>query len=296
MLDINTALVSLAEGLKNTLSAAKFTLYRPADIPKDEPPIVVSNDRRYLTFDGDGGSIKLEFCNNTVGLLYAEAKSAEATDGDYTRLSLSLLDPSEADDKDLKYICEDFAETINEKFSDGKKPKSKKAPAAVSKTAVKNGAFYDAASFGNRFTTVYPELRPYFKQNCDEYGDFLPEDFFKNYGTPAILATVRENNPQKMKKLFSLINEIYDNGINEVQSLIVVSILGSLYEDETLLANCVDYMNNDLCVNVIKVNKYLAARGSKGSRMRLENPPRYKPKKQKKNLLSSLLSMGQQQG
>ena len=99
-----------------------------------------------------------------------------------------------------------------------------------------------------------------------------------------------------MKKLFNLLNEIYDNGVNEVQSLIVVSILGSMYEDETLLANCVDYMNNDLCVNVIKVNKYLGAPGSKGIRMRLENPPRYKPKKQKKNLFSSLLGMGQQQG
>ncbi len=80
-----------------------------------------------------------------------------------------------------------------------------------------------------------------------------------------------------------------------MQSLIVVSILGTMYEDEKLLANCVDYMNGELCVNVIRVNKYLGASGSKGMRMRLENPPRYKPKKEKKNLLGSLLGMGQQQ-
>jgi hypothetical protein len=293
MHDVNQVLAALADGLKDACSAAGFVVCRPADIAKDMPPVVVSNDRRYITFDGDGCSLKLEFCNDSIGLYFAESVTAEAADGDYTRLSLSLFNPSEADEKDLKYIVEDFADTLGERFSKGKKPKAKKAPVAVSKTAVRNGAFYDAVSFGSRFTALYPELRPHFKQNCDEYGEFLPEDFFKKHGTPFILGIIKENNPQKMKKIFNLLNEIYDNGINDVQSLIVVSILGSLYEDEKLLANCVDYMNDELCVNVIRVNKYLGAGGSKGIRMRLENPPRYKPKKAKRNLFASLLG-GQQ--
>ena len=90
--------------------------------------------------------------------------------------------------------------------------------------------------------------------------------------------------------LFNLLNEIYDNGVNDVQSLIAVSILGEMHNDETLLSNCVDYMSDELCVNVIRINKYLASSAGRSARIRLENPPRYKPKKAKKNsLLSSLM-------
>nr|MCR5484612.1 hypothetical protein [Clostridiales bacterium] len=200
-----------------------------------------------------------------------------------------------SDEKDVKYITEEFIETIENKFAGGKKPKAaKKNIQTVSKTAVKNGAYYDAATFGNRFTTVYPELRVYYKENIDRYGEFLPEDFFKKYGTPAVMQTIRENDPVKMRKLFNLLNDIYDNGINDVQSLIVVSILGNMYDDDELLANCVDYMDGDLCVNVIRVNKYLKT--STGMKMRLENPPKYKPKKaKKKNLLASLMGGAPQQ-
>ena len=182
------------------------------------------------------------------------------------------------------------------KFSTAKKSQggSKKLPASVSKTAVRNGAFYDLASFGSRFTAIYPELRAAFKANVDTYGEFLAEDFFRNAGGNALVYDIiRQNDSTKMKKLFNLLNEMYDNGVNDVQSLIAVTILGEPLQDEKMLANCVDYMNDELCVNVIRVNKYLHSSAGKSAAMRLQNPPRYKPKKAKKpNLLSSLLGGG----
>ena len=68
--------------------------------------------------------------------------------------------------------------------------------------------------------------------------------------------TIRENDPQKMRKLFNCLNEIYNDGTNEVQSIIVITILGSINNDEQLLANCVDYMQ-DMTLAVIQANKYL---------------------------------------
>lgn len=293
MIDINSALSGISDGLGEALSQAGFSLFRPQDTDRNEFPVVVSNDRRFVTFDGSGCSLKIEYCNNTIALQYAEEITEKTADGDYSRLSLSLFNPNEAEISDVRYITDEFADTIMDKFAGGKKPKvTKKQVNSVSKTAVKNGAFYDLASFGNRFIGVYPELKIYYKQNIDEYGEFLAEDFFKKYGTPAVLATIRENNPQKMKKLFNLLNDIYDNGVNDVQSLLVVSVLGAMFNDETMLASCVDYMDSDLCVNVIRVNKYLGSSGSKGARMRLENPPRYKPKKKKQGLMSTLMGGG----
>lgn len=49
-----------------------------------------------------------------------------------------------------------------------------------------------------------------------------------------------------MRKLFNLLNEIYDDGTNEIQSIIAVTILGELNNDQDLLANCVDYMSADM--------------------------------------------------
>ena len=59
--------------------------------------------------------------------------------------------------------------------------------------------------------------------------------------------------------------------------------------DQEMLAACVDYMSEDMTVPVINVNKFLASKNGKGAKMKLENPPRYKPeKKKKKGMMSSL--------
>ena len=296
MIEKDTVLSSIAKGLEQELKNAKFSLYYPKDADRKEFPEICENNYSYVLFGGsEGNSLKIEFSNNVVGLFYADSPAGETQKGDYTALSTSLLDLENSETSDIKYIIEDFSETLSTKFSNGKKPTVKKLPNAISKAAVRNGAFYDAPSFGSRLTSIYPELREKFKLNIDTYGEFLPEDFFKNHGTPHILSIIKDGDPTKLKKLFNLLNEIYDNGTNDVQSLIVVSILGELKNDETLIARCVDYMSDELCVNVIRLNKYLYSKSGKSARMRLENPPRYKPKKQRKSLLSSLMG-GNQNG
>ncbi|MBQ7543199.1 MAG: hypothetical protein IJT44_13005 [Clostridia bacterium] len=290
MIEISEALQILIDSLKDPAAKAGFSLYFPQGAPRGETPVCMERDTQFVSFAGDGSTLRIELTGNTVGLFYAESAPDVAQKGDFTRLSLSLLEPETAEVRDVKYIADEFIETLESKFSAGKKPQAKKLPGAVSKAAVRSGAFYDLPSFGNRFTATYPELRAAFRENIDTYGEFLAEDFFGKYGTPLAMDVIRENNPQKMKKLFNLLNEMYDNGVNDVQSLIVVTILGEINNDETLLANCVDYMNEELCVNVIRVNKFLASSAGKTARMRLENPPRYKPKKEKKsNFLSSLM-------
>ncbi len=162
-------------------------------------------------------------------------------------------------------------------------------PAPVSKAQAKSGSVsYDPNTLANRFTAIYPQLREEYKSNCEKYGQFLPEDFFKNYGAPLVVEVIKKNNPTEMKRLFKLFNEIYDDGTNDTQSLITVTILGSLENNMELLANCTDYMNDDLTVAVINVNKFLWSNNGKGARMKLENPPKYKPKKQKQSIMSKL--------
>ncbi len=288
MIDIRNAMNDIYKNLEPTLTKCGFRITTPADI-SDGIPVEVTSGRAVMDFSGENKALRIEHYDNKIALLWAQKEGANETD--FAKIAHSLLDVETADSKDVKYISNEYAELIEENFGkNGAAEKKKvKLPTPVSKAAAKSGeACYDANTFANRLSVIYPELREEYKKNIETYGEFLPEDFFKNYAAPVIVGVIKENDPQKMKKLFNLLNDIYDDGTNEIQSIIAVTILGELNNDQDLLANCVDYMSADMISPVVQVNKYLAK--SKSARMRLENPPKYKPKKKmkKKNMFSTL--------
>ncbi|MEI6579208.1 MAG: hypothetical protein WCN92_07050 [Eubacteriales bacterium] len=294
MANIYTSLAAILKGMEETLTANGFTAVYPEGVKKPDLPAVTEGGRITIDFRGAKGSLRMEHFDDKIALLFTNKSEADVVESDFGQLSLSLLDAKTADEKDAKYVADDFSESINKQC--GTKTKGNSAVrsiAPVSKNAAKSGmASYDANTLGSRFTVMFPELRAEYKANVDRYGEFLAEDFFTNYGTAAVIQTIRQNDKVKMKKMFGLFNEIYEDGTNEIQSLIAVSILGSLDNDQDLLANCVDYMCKDLFGPVIQVNKFLASNGGKGAKMRLENPPPYKPKKaKKKNPITSALGM-----
>ena len=117
----------------------------------------------------------------------------------------------------------------------------------------------------------------------------MSEEFFIEYGNKAVLATIKGNDKIKIRKLFNLLNEIYEDGTNETQSLIAVTILGELYKEPELFERVRENMSDILAGTVEQVVKYLSSGKSKGARIRLKNPPAYRPPKKKKE--SSLMKM-----
>ena len=292
MADIYAVLADINSGLNETLKECGFAVVVPDGVEKGELPATTVAGRITIEYKGENKALKIEHFNNKISLL-GVSKEGEILSSDYSQLFLSLLEET-ADAKDVEYIVNEISETLVERFGTAaKKPVKSKLPTPVSKAAAKSGAVsYDANTLANRFTAIYSELREEYKANCEKYGQFLPEDFFINHGTPAVLATIKENDPAKMKRLFNLLNEIYEDGTNETQSIIAVTILGAMNNDQEMLANCVDYMSDDMMSPVINVNKYLASSSGKGARMRLENPPQYKPKRAKKKGMMSMLGNG----
>ncbi|MBQ8015040.1 MAG: hypothetical protein IJ264_02525 [Clostridia bacterium] len=290
MADIYSVLSEINNGLAPVLTECGFSAVIPSGVEKGELPAVTDSGRITIEYKGTNKALKLEHFNNKLALLGAN-KEGEILSSDFSQISLSLLDSETADSKDVKYIVNEFSETLVETFgTKTQKPTKAKLPTPVSKAAAKSGSVsYDPNTLANRFTAIYPELRDEYKANCEKYGQFLAEDFFMNHGTPVVIATIKENDPTKMRKLFNLLNDIYEDGTNETQSLIAVTILGAMNNDQEMLANCVDYMCDDMTSPVINVNKYLASKGGKGAKMRLENPPKYKPGKEKKK--SGMMSM-----
>lgn len=255
------------------------------------------DDACFLRYQKDESALTLKYENDVVTLLFAE--EAEEDESKMKRLEACLL-TGDAPERDVRYVIGELNETLTTNF--GKKELSKKqakakaAPQTVSKNAVKHGSFYDPNTLASRLCIVFPELRDSYKASLAEYGEFLAEDFFIKYGTPRVIAAIKENKPATMKKLFQVLNEIYEDGTNETQSLIAVTILGELNNDQILLAQCVDYMSETMAPPVIEVNRYLASRGGQKARKKMENPPAYRPKKEKKRgFMDRLMAEGMTQ-
>lgn len=249
-----------------------------------ELPVIVKNEEYSISFKGADRALKVVFFDKKVSLSGA-LKDGEISEGDLAPVSMSLFDFETADDKDVKSLVNELTDSVTERFSAKKKAKSSGAASVktVSKNKVENGGMsYDMPTLATRIANFYPPLKDELKRNAEKYDTLLAEEFFTEHANAFIMESIKKNDTREMKKLFEILNEIYLDGTGDTQSMITVTILGQLYEDESLLANCTDYMCPELTTSVIEVNRYLAK--SKSARMRLENPPTFKPKKKKKTL------------
>lgn len=292
MLELNNALELIIKGLEEKTTELGFKPEYPDGVFPPQLPVEEINGKSVIMYRGERGRIRLEYDNGKLGLFCAKETQDDTPDDDMPRASLSLLDLETFNEKDVKYICQEYCETFEKLFSHKPAHSGKKAPTPVSRTQAKSGALsYDANTLGSRFTTLYPELREEYKANLDAYGEFLAEDFFVNHGNKVVLETIRENNPMKMKKLFKLLNDIYEDGTNDTQSIVAVTILGcTLSENADLVDIAKEHFSDTMKEPVCEIIKYLSK--SKSAKMRLENPPLYKPKKEKKKgMLASMLGM-----
>ncbi len=292
MLELNNALELIIKGIGAKTEELGFRPEYPNGVFPPQLPVDELNGKSIIMFRGERGRIRIEYDNGKLALFCAKENQEDTPDDDMPRASLSLLDLETFNEKDIKYICQEYSETFDKLFSHKPAHSGKKAPTPVSRTQAKSGVLaYDANTLGSRFTTLYTELRDEYKKNLEDYGEFLAEDFFTKHGNAVVIETIRENEPAKMKKLFKLLNDIYEDGTNDTQSIVAVTILGcSLANNPELVDNAKEYFSDTMKEPVTEIIKYL--QNSKSARMRLENPPLYKPKKEKKKgMFASMLGM-----
>ncbi len=292
MLERDYALSLIMKGIEGTINEAELKVQYPDGVRPPEAPIEYKGDKAIIMYRGDKGRLRIEHEATKLYLFIAKENESDIPDDDMPRASLNLLDLEAYDERDLKYIFDEYIETIEKAFSKKSVQNGKKLPTPVSRSKAKSGTLaYDANTLGDRFTKIYPELRDEYRKNIEAYDEFLAEDFFVNFGNALVIETIRENDKLKMRKLFNLFNDIYEDGTNDTQSLVAVTILGvSVAENPELLDNCKEYFSDTMREPVTEIIKYLS--GSKSARIRLQNPPLYKPQKQqKKGMFSSMLGM-----
>lgn len=282
----------LYNNISATMTQCGFSPEYKADAKKNGCPAYERGDAAVMDFSGEKGTARFVFSEDRIHLLFAEKDAPKEDDSAFTRDTTYLFVLDEYTEKDAKSISAEINEYMSDTFIVKQKtPIKPKNISTVSRSAAKSGLLsYDPVTFATKLSGIYPELKPLIAENIEEYGEFLCEDFFVNHGTECIKRTILENNPQKMKRLFNIITEIYEDGTNEVQSLIAVTCLGWIEFDPEIIQRIMPYLSDSMIEPVCAVSKRL--KKSNSAKMRLENPPKYKPPKQKKKggLMSSLMS------
>lgn len=245
-------------------------------------PAYERGDAAVMDFSGDKGITRFVFSEDRIHLLFAEKNAPREDDSAFTKDTTYLFVLDEYTEKDVKSIAAEVNEYMTDTFVVKKKTAVKaKNVSTVSRSAAKSGALaYDPITLATKLSGVYPELKDLITENIETYGEFLCEEFFVSHANKLIEYTVRENNPQKMKRLFNILCEIYEDGTNEVQSLIAVTALGFIENDPELVQRIMPYLSDSMIEPVFAVSKRL--KKSKSAKMRLANPPKYKPPKTKK--------------
>ncbi|MDR1409539.1 MAG: hypothetical protein LBJ12_04585 [Oscillospiraceae bacterium] len=277
---LNTVLSALDEPLKrNGFEGAKGV-----NVQED-------GDAIFAEFSGESATLRLE--QSGVKLILT------ATEEDASReLLVTLLDPETAEKADAQSAARECAEALRERYGKKKGTQGKKGSKTVSAAQAKAGiTAFDPNTLANRLSVLLPELRPAYQENIDRNDEFFSEEFFKKQGgAKPILAAIRTRDNQKIKRIFNLLNDIYENGTSEVQSVIAVTIFGQLNNDEEALSYLLDYMCDDMQSPVIQINRFLATSKGKRALKLMDNPPKYKPPKKKKSFLSDLMAQSAAQG
>ncbi len=274
-----------------------------AQITKDMEPLnkelgfsrMKIEDENILQFKSGKGIYRLNWDPKSSILSFECTYTDAGEETKFDTISRSLFECNVADERDCRSTANEIGDEVRSLFAARKQVKLEKIkmPKAVSRAKAKNGLIsYDTDSLANHFGTAYPELKDDIKKNIAKYGEFLPETFFTETGTEFVLNIIRTGDKTQLKKMFKLLNELYEDGTNEVQDIIGVTILGRIGNKSELMAICDEYMSKYMATAVHEVNKMLDHH--KRYIKKMENPPAYKPKKKKKRrgMMSSLAQQG----
>ena len=253
-----------------------------------------ASDEKSITFSGEKGIYRLVHDAETNIIQFDCAYEDKGEETQWNTVSRSLFELSVADDRDVKSLSNEIEDELQHLYNARKKVDLDKIkmPKAVSRTKAKNGIIsYYTDSLANRFGTLYPEFKDEIKRNIAEYGEFLPETFFVEHGNAKVLDVIKNGTKAEQKKLFKMLGEVFEDGTNEVQDIIGVTILGEMKNDPQMMAVADTYMTEYMAGPVHEINK-LTAKNNKYTK-KLKNPPAYKPKKNKAFSLQNTLNQNQ---
>ena len=139
-------------------------------------------------------------------------------------LSTWLFDPNENTTADAENIANDFIETILCNSN-------KQIKRASKRNDTDEGL--NSMFLMNRFVSIFPDLKDDLKEEKEYYNEFRFVTFTKEKIVPRINNFISTNQSKdKIKKFCNLLNDMYEQGDLDVQSIIMIVILDSISDNK----------------------------------------------------------------
>lgn len=102
-------------------------------------------------------------------------------------------------------------------------------------------------AYARKLITTFPNMQTLYDRHMADYGELLGHIFFADAVNEPLMELLRVNeNPAAIGKYISLLENMYINGDDAVQNVVVVSVLERLGDDETVLRNAYGYFSEPL--------------------------------------------------
>ncbi len=286
MISKKEALATLIKSVDGTMGAAGLALTSAAS-PDDTADAI--------TYSGEYGEVEFTFEENILNIKC----KAQGQEWKTVASTLFDLEDEEWSDKLTKSAANVACEAVGKYYGTeivyaGKTAKGKASTAMTpeieefldkGKKKKKNSdstITYLPENLASRMEVIFPDIKGKMDENIEKYEMFLPEEYFETYVTPLILDCMKRGDRNTLKKVFKSFNIFYEEGDNDMQSLIAVSILGvNMAKDNSLFEQYESYMDDDLHDAVEPIIKYLKGTGKKKLNA-FENPKPYVSKRVKK--------------
>lgn len=184
-----------------------------------------------LTQSGEPGAELFAGAEKSVKVVYQEEKKLfelhiiEAAGEDAEpeiRVAASWLFDEAHSVRDAKAIGADFADTLRSEFGI-KREKTKREVSLPEKGAP--GSTADASALAQRFLTIFPAYKETYKEHVEKNGEFLYEEFFREYAAPKLRELLDARSKKQLEKYLTMLEEVYISGNVEVGGLITLTII-----------------------------------------------------------------------
>ena len=153
--------------------------------------------------------------------------------GEFSNASSWLFENPE-DLRDAESAGLDFLDTLKGKLGI-KNTRTNRNGEIAMPSKEKSGGSYNIEAFTAKILAVYPQFKEEYKEHIAHFGTFLYIDFFKSTLMPKVEEILTENNKKSVKKIVTVLDELYVGGDRMVQNVILgVVLCGAVKDNQTL--------------------------------------------------------------
>lgn len=171
-------------------------------------------------FSNEEYAFKVEHDEEAKLLKLLVATKEEGEIKDFTEASAFLFE-DETNERDAASAGLDFLDTAKLKFG-VKAGRYYNANVALPKATSK---IPNIEALTAKILNIYPELKDAYKEHVAKYNDFLYLEFYKTYVTVKVREVVDSKNKKQIKKIFSMLSDMFNEGDKMVGDIIVGVIL-----------------------------------------------------------------------